>query len=146
MRFGTLPVVREVGGLADTVVGLGDASRGSTGFVFRKPTARDFVSAIERACRLYRDPARWKAMQARAMRQEFGWRRSAERYAALYAGFVSDELGEARGVPVDASLRRRWQATGRANERAGRRIDVRSRFRGSKADAMGVARIEGEVP
>jgi starch synthase len=146
MRFGTLPVGREVGRLADTVVGHGDAQRGPTGFVFRKPTARDFVSAIERACRLYRDPARWKAMQARAMRQDFGWRRSAERYAAIYTGLVPDEIAEARGVRVCDSPRRRWRATGVANEGTDRRIGTSSRFRGSKADASGMERIEGGIP
>jgi starch synthase len=146
MRFGTLPVVREVGGLADTVVGCRVAERGPTGFVFRKPTARDFAGAIERACRLYRDPAQWKAMQARAMQQDFGWRRSAERYAALYAGLIRDELGEDRGGPARAApCRRRW-ATGLANERAERRIDVESRFCSLKVGTSGMARIEGGIP
>jgi starch synthase len=88
MRFGTIPVVRRVGGLADTVVG--HAGRGSseaersTGFAFDVPTAHALAEAIRHACGIYRRPGEWKALQARAMRQDFRWRRPAERYCALY--------------------------------------------------------------
>lgn len=86
MRFGTIPIVREVGGLADTVIGHEEHTRReATGFVFQKPTAPALVDAIERACGHYREPVAWRALQTRAMRQDFRWRRPAERYFGLYA-------------------------------------------------------------
>ncbi len=92
MRYGTLPIVRRTGGHCETVVG--DDSRrgrsGPTGFVFNEPTAQDLNNAIERACRLYRQASAWRKMQVRAMRQDFSWRRSAERYLALYRETVQD--------------------------------------------------------
>ncbi len=88
MCFGTLPIVRNVGGLADTVVGHNDdppkVEGKSTGFVFDEPTARSLAGAIDDACRVYRDPSAWRSMQIRAMAQDFRWRRSAQLYLELY--------------------------------------------------------------
>jgi starch synthase len=87
MRYGTLPVVHRTGGLADTVVDatydallLGTA----TGFLFEQPTASAFQWSIERAIGIYRHPDQWARLQATAMRQEFGWDRSAAEYLDLY--------------------------------------------------------------
>jgi starch synthase len=89
MRFGTIPTVRKVGGLADTVIGYQEHTQcEATGFVFQKPTAPALVDAIERACGNFREPVAWRAMQTRAMRQDFRWRRPAERYLGLYAGLA----------------------------------------------------------
>ncbi|HXP95256.1 MAG TPA: glycogen synthase GlgA [Telmatospirillum sp.] len=87
MRYGTLPVVHRTGGLADTVV---DATYDAmlagtaTGFVFEQPTASAFQWSIERAIGLYRNPDQWARLQATAMRQDFGWDRSAAEYLELY--------------------------------------------------------------
>lgn len=109
MRFGTIPVVRRVGGLADTVIGHEEQGRSSqrTGFAFEEPTAPDLARAIGRACALYREPAAWRAMQVKAMRRDFRWRRSAVRYLDVYAGAVRADAAEAatRTGPVSASLR-----------------------------------------
>jgi starch synthase len=89
MRFGTIPIVRDVGGLADTVIGYGEHARQqTTGFSFATPTAPAFVQAVRRACALYRDRLAWRAMQGRAMRRDFRWRRSAERYLAEYVSLA----------------------------------------------------------
>ena len=88
MRFGTVPVVRRVGGLADTVVDhdepQGPSSCTSTGFAFDNANAPALVRAIRRAADVYREPAAWSALQQRGMRRDFRWRRAAERYLALY--------------------------------------------------------------
>lgn len=94
MRYGTIPVVRRVGGLADTVIGHG-ASEDSmkdtgTGFMFDAPTGGNLASAIERAINLYRRPEEWRGMQKRAMRQDFRWMRSAQRYRTLYEEFLQE--------------------------------------------------------
>ena len=78
MRYGTLPVVRATGGLRDTV------EHGRTGFVFEHATADGVVWAAGEARACYADPVRWRGMMLEAMRQDFSWARSAERYAALY--------------------------------------------------------------
>lgn len=87
LRYGTLPLVRAVGGLADTVVdatpqALADST--ATGFVFGPPHSGEFMSALERAIALWRDTASWRRVQATAMAQDFSWQRSAARYRELY--------------------------------------------------------------
>jgi starch synthase len=87
MRYGTLPIVRRSGGLADSVV---DADQNSiqegiaTGFSFNQPTAHDLIACVERALSLYRQPIAWRKIRSCAMRQEFRWSRSAQSYADLY--------------------------------------------------------------
>lgn len=78
LRYGTLPLVRRTGGLADTV------EDGRTGFVFAAPTVEGFVDAWTRARTAFASPPLWREMQRRAMRVDVSWRRSAERYLALY--------------------------------------------------------------
>ena len=94
MRYGTIPIVRNVGGLSDTVVGheSGALSVDATGFMFDEPTAGSLADTVERACRQYRKPVAWRAMQVRAMKQDFSWARSAHRYLSLYEELVPSEL------------------------------------------------------
>jgi len=88
MRYGTLPVVRRTGGLADSVVdATPDAvARGrATGFVFDAYAPEGLQAALSRALAAYRDGPTWHRLQQAAMRQDFSWDRSARRYADLYA-------------------------------------------------------------
>jgi len=87
LRYGTLPVVARVGGLADTVIDANDAALRdgvATGFQFAPVTAEALGFAIRRACALYADRRRWQAMQRRAMSREVGWAAPAADYLALY--------------------------------------------------------------
>ncbi len=87
LRYGTLPLVREVGGLADTVVDSSPenlASGSATGFVFQRPDAADLLAALRRATALWHDQASWQQVQRVAMSQDFSWQRSAKRYLELY--------------------------------------------------------------
>ena len=97
MRFGTVPIVSRVGGLADTVVGHDDRQSGplhqATGILIDEPTVASLCDAITFACRLYREPVAWRRMQAQAMRQNFGWSRSAERYLSVFADLVGASGG-----------------------------------------------------
>jgi starch synthase len=77
-RYGTPPIVRRTGGLADTV------EDGVTGFLFENPQTDEMVEAVRRALAAYADPARWRAMQRAAMARDFSWRAAARRYADLY--------------------------------------------------------------
>lgn len=84
LLYGTVPVVRRVGGLADTVVDL-DGPDGN-GVVFDDFSADALWRACERALRLWADPARLREVRARGMRQDFGWARAARAYEAVYRG------------------------------------------------------------
>lgn len=93
MRYGSIPVVRATGGLADTVIDAGRAPRRGTGFVFKPATPEGLLGAIGRALAAYADPARWTAIQQRAMAADFSWDASARRYAALYQSAVEYHRG-----------------------------------------------------
>jgi starch synthase len=87
LRYGSLPLVRRTGGLADTVVDctLEDlADERATGFVFERFEPDDLQRALRRAFTLWSRPRDWRAVRQRAMAQRFGWNTAAERYAALY--------------------------------------------------------------
>jgi starch synthase len=78
-RYGTPPVARATGGLADTI------EDGQTGFLFAPPQAAALAGAARRAHAAYLAPERWHALQRNGMAKDFGWDRSARAYAALYA-------------------------------------------------------------
>ncbi|MEI7429501.1 MAG: glycogen synthase GlgA [Betaproteobacteria bacterium] len=87
LRYGTLPLVRRVGGLADTVIDANPdnlQSDRATGFVFDDPARHALAARILEACALYRDESAWKQVQRRGMRQNFSWDDSAAHYEALY--------------------------------------------------------------
>src|SRR6185436_18492133 len=77
-RYGTIPVARRVGGLADTI------EDGVTGFLFDSYTSEDFMRAAVRALEQYKKKSGWHSMQKEAMGRDFGWDRSAIRYLELY--------------------------------------------------------------
>ncbi|MBL8396583.1 MAG: glycogen synthase GlgA [Candidatus Accumulibacter sp.] len=87
LRYGTLPLVRRVGGLADTVVDitpetLEDGS--ANGFVFDQIDVAALATRIHQACALFKHRSIWKRIQQRGMAQDFSWDDSAARYEALY--------------------------------------------------------------
>ena len=88
LKYGTVPVVRATGGLANTVVDASDknlADGTATGFVFIPPAAPEFLEAVNRALALYRNqPQTWLALQQTGMRQDWSWHRSAAEYEKLY--------------------------------------------------------------
>jgi len=82
MRYGTIPVARDTGGLHDTI------DHGRTGFLFGPPNAEGLLWAAGMAREAFGTPA-WRRMMARAMGQDFSWTRSAGAYAALYRDVVA---------------------------------------------------------
>jgi starch synthase len=87
LKYGTVPVVRSTGGLADTVVDYTDEglnSGRSTGFVFEDYTADALKGAVGRALTLYRDSERWRRLMLNGMGQDWSWDRSAEEYMGVY--------------------------------------------------------------
>ncbi len=93
LRYGTLPVVARVGGLADTVIDANLAAlrdRVATGFQFSPVTADALRAALARACDLYQDRRQWRAVQRRAMSQDVGWATPATAYDSLYRALLAD--------------------------------------------------------
>ena len=89
MKYGTLPLVRRTGGLADTVIDATPAALhdgAATGFAFMNATAQELGFALRRAMSIYRKPDLWAAMRERAMTRDFGWERPAREYLELYEG------------------------------------------------------------
>ena len=84
LRYGTIPVVRAVGGLANTVRDVDADARGN-GFSFTKYEAAAFADALERALHRYRAGGQpWLALRTRAMREDHSWTSSARRYVEMY--------------------------------------------------------------
>lgn len=84
LRYGTVPIVRAVGGLADTVVDYQPRSAKSTGFVFEDATPSALLEALQRALALFPDRKRWQALQVAGMAVDYSWDRSAEEYVKIY--------------------------------------------------------------
>ena len=88
MRYGSVPVARATGGLADTVL------EGETGFTFHDYNADAFWDALQRAIYIYNiDKARWQHIQQVGMRADFSWQRSARSYEQLYEWAIARTLG-----------------------------------------------------
>jgi starch synthase len=90
-RYGTPPVARATGGLADTIVdatpeALADGT--ATGFLFEEESPLALLAAVERAIELYRAPKEWRQLQHTGMAIDFSWGAAARRYAEVYAGLV----------------------------------------------------------
>jgi len=84
LKYGTIPVVRKTGGLADTIIDFDrDVKRGN-GFVFKKPTGTALERAIRRALVAYRREKIWRKLVERAIREDHSWERSAREYVELY--------------------------------------------------------------
>lgn len=92
LRYGTLPVVRATGGLADTVTD-GDVRDGAmgNGFVFHEASAAELLAAIRRAVAAWRDAPRWRQLQRNGMLRDFSWDNPAREYLRLYAAAVAAE-------------------------------------------------------
>lgn len=89
LKYGTLPLVRHTGGLADTVIDANPAAANdgsATGFQFVNASVQELLWSLRRAMNLYRKPERWQTMQRRAMTRDFGWSGPAEEYMELYRG------------------------------------------------------------
>lgn len=98
MRYGTLPIVRETGGLKDTVIPYNEFTGEGTGFSFSNFNGDEMGDAVFRAARLFWDNRdAWNQLVTQAMSQDFSWTRSADKYLDLYF-FMHPEIE--RPVPV----------------------------------------------
>ncbi len=94
MCYGTIPIVRHTGGLADTVI---DATPNNiqakiaTGFVFEKENSDDLLFCIRRALRTFRDKTTWRQLQITGMNRDFSWQESAKQYVSLYHSILNSK-------------------------------------------------------
>lgn len=90
MRYGTLPIVRETGGLADTVIPYNEYEDTGYGFSFTNFNAHDMLFTIDRALGIYGDKAVWARLRERAMALDFGWDSSAGAYESAYIRVLAE--------------------------------------------------------
>ncbi len=91
MRYGTVPIVRETGGLRDTVLSYNEFNDEGNGFTFFNYNAHDMLHTIERASGYYRShPDIWKKLQKRGMSGDYSWNHSAAEYVKLYQSLFSE--------------------------------------------------------
>lgn len=103
MRYGTLPIVRETGGLIDTVIPYDAATGEGTGFGFRDYTVEALLGAVRAAGEVHARPEKLRALQRRAMAQDFSWERSARAYLDIYNEIRDAHAGrtaQVRGAAV----------------------------------------------
>ena len=92
LRYGTLPIVRETGGLKDTVQPYNEFEGTGTGFSFTNYNAHEMLATVRNAERVYYDNKReWNKMVDRAMAADFSWSHSAKQYEEMYNWLIGDK-------------------------------------------------------
>ena len=94
LKYGTVPVVRETGGLNDTITQFNKATGEGNGFRFGPYDAKAFLTAIKQAVACYQDVKVWKKIQMNCMQKDFSWDRSAEMYAEAYKSVLKKTIIE----------------------------------------------------
>jgi starch synthase len=89
LRYGTVPVVRATGGLADTVIEFDPATGEGTGFRFEEYDAEQFKAAVHRALMTWNHRPHWLKLMRNGMNQDFSWTRSALKYMEVYDHVIS---------------------------------------------------------
>lgn len=84
LRYGTVPIVRETGGLKDTVMPYNEYTGEGTGFTFTNYNAHEMLDAVKRAISCYGQKDIWENIVKRGMKQDFSWNKSAKEYLDLY--------------------------------------------------------------
>lgn len=89
MRYGAIPIVRETGGLKDTVVPYNEHTGEGTGFTFANYNAHELLFAVQRAVRIYNsDKSAWTRLRKSAMSRDFSWESSAQAYTSIYRSLL----------------------------------------------------------
>lgn len=88
MRYGSVPIVHTVGGLADTVLPYNKETKEGTGITFQSFNPYDMLDAVKRAVELYYDKPNWRKLRKNAMEKDFSWNSSADKYINMYKELV----------------------------------------------------------
>ncbi len=130
MRYGTVPIVRETGGLKDTVEQY--SGEEGDGFTFREYSGEALLAAVESAVELARQPEKLKELQQRVMGLDFSWKRAACQYDKLYGELLEEKTSENKARNGDK------KSAGETSP--GKRIQADSKSRGIKFDLNKVTR------
>ena len=90
LKYGTIPIVYSVGGLAETITEYNLEENTGNGFVFEKYTAKELVRTIKRALKIYKKKEQWQELQLKAMREDFSWERSSQKYLDIYMTMLDE--------------------------------------------------------
>ena len=90
LRYGSIPVVREVGGLKDTVIPFNEVTGLGNGFNFKNYNAHEMLYCLEKAIRVSRDKTQWETLIKNAMMADNSWQRSAKEYRRLYETLIEN--------------------------------------------------------
>ncbi|MDZ7724150.1 MAG: glycogen synthase GlgA [candidate division KSB1 bacterium] len=88
LRYGTVPVVRKTGGLADTITDFVQNPETGNGFVFTDYDSKSMLSALQNAVKTYSDRKTWVTLQLRGMQADYSWKAAAENYLQLYQDMI----------------------------------------------------------
>ncbi len=103
LRYGTVPIVRETGGLRDTVLSYNKYTGDGNGFSFFNYNAHDMLNVIKRAINYYTNHKDvWATLQQRGMTGDYSWTNSAGKYMELYQGLVDGRISAFAQAPIDA--------------------------------------------
>ncbi len=89
--YGTVPIVKETGGLADTVIKYDEKTEEGNGFTIKKHDANEMIKEIKRALKIYEDKKTWLKIMKAGMKSDFSWEASAKKYIDLYKTILSSE-------------------------------------------------------
>lgn len=92
LNYGTVPIVRKTGGLADTVKDYHEFNETGNGFSFKDYTPQALYSTMLRALTMYEDKKVWKQIQLRGMKEDFSWKHSADLYIELYGKAIAKRV------------------------------------------------------
>ncbi|WP_160395669.1 glycogen synthase [Paenibacillus sp. MMS18-CY102] len=98
MRYGTVPIVRAVGGLADTVIPYGDNPAAATGFAFQYANEKVMLHAVRQAIGLYRSKEQWEKLIRNGMKRQYNMDDTVDAYMNVYRKLVGDRIGVAASV------------------------------------------------
>jgi len=84
LRYGTIPIVRATGGLADTIKDYNPKTGAGNGFVFKEYSGKELLATVKRALEVYKDQPTWRELIINGMQQDFSWTNSAKEYIKLY--------------------------------------------------------------
>jgi starch synthase len=90
LMYGTVPLVRETGGLADTVVKFNEKTEEGNGFVFKAYESAALLKELTRAAKIFQDKKLWQKIMKNGMRSDFSWDSSAKKYIELYKTILNN--------------------------------------------------------
>jgi len=105
LRYGTIPIVRATGGLADTIVDYREDDPNSNGFVFREYAPGDLLKTVKRAVAAYQDKANWDRLVRTALASDFSWRASGGTYVDFYRDAIAFHQSRVAALVSEAPVR-----------------------------------------